>query len=51
MSYAGCGWLSELNGTSAGSSGCAVQGDGGNTAILATPGDPGWQGGEYKNQA
>jgi len=28
-----------------------VQGDGGNTAISATPGDSGWQGGEYKKQA
>lgn len=49
--YTGCGWFPELNGTSAGSSRCAVQGYGGNTAIFATPADSGWQRGEYKNQA
>jgi len=26
-----------------------VQGDGGNTAISATPGDSGWQGGEQES--
>lgn len=39
--YTGCGRLPELNGTCAGPSGCAVQGDGGNTAISASPSDSG----------
>jgi len=37
----GCGWLPKFNGMCAGPGGRAVQGDGGNTAILTSPGDSG----------
>lgn len=49
--YTGCGWLPELDGTCVGHSRCAVQGDGGNTAIPMSPGDSGRKGGKYQNQA
>jgi hypothetical protein len=39
--YTGSGRLCELNGTCAGPGGCTLQSDGGNTAIPASPSDPG----------